>query len=89
MYRDVILLKFNSTSDKDIANMLFICLDVVKLRKLLKVMDYTMRTIRKQQIGAMNPLQNLHLRCLQNNVQIENGEKEKWVEGDVRWLQVY
>lgn len=28
----------------------------------------------------MNQLQNLHLPCLQNKAQIEDGEKEKWVK---------
>ena len=59
--------------------MLFTFLDAVGLRKLPKVMGYTIKAMRNQQMGTMNQLQNLHLPCLQNNVQIEDGEEEKWV----------
>lgn len=55
--------------------MLFTFLDAVELRKLPKVMDYTTKTMKNQQMGTMNQLQNLHLPCQQNNVQIEDGKK--------------
>ena len=52
----------------------------VKLRRFPKAMDYTIRTMRSQKIGKISQLQNLHLPCLQNKVQIEDGEKGKWVK---------
>ena len=50
----------------------------VKLRRFPKAMDYTITTMRSQKIGTISQLQNLHLPCLQNKVQIEDGEKGKW-----------
>lgn len=75
--KDAVLLKFNSITGKNFAITLFTILDSVKLRKLPRVLDYTMKIIRNQEIGTMNQLQNVHLWCFQNNIHIEGGEKEK------------
>lgn len=71
--RDAVLLKFDSVSDKDFDIMSFTFLDSVKLRNLPTVIDYTMKTIRNQQIGTMNQLQSL--RCLQTTSTLGVGKK--------------